>query len=126
MTRHTTTMTLHLGEDGIITVTPTDFTGSEELMHAKENFNAMFDIGLENIKGALANLPNHYISTKVTKFYKENVPMVPIALIGDSFFKKMLGNFLLVLASPMRPTKVFSNEEEAKIWLKEKMMEVAA
>lgn len=40
------------------------------------------------------------------------------AIVCNSLAHKLLGNFFIKVQKPLRPTKMFSSEEEAVIWLK--------
>jgi hypothetical protein len=109
-------------EEGILTITPhLDFKGPETIELARENKELVLDRLGNDLKGALVYMPPFYINAEVTKYYKETIPNIPLALIADSFFKKMLGNFLLRLTSPSRPMRLFSSEEEAEVWLRKEM-----
>ncbi len=109
-------VTYHLESD-ILYIYPKKVNGPETLEQATENLEtALLHVG-ETIKGLVAVMPNHYINAEVTRYYKTHIPNIPIALVADSFFKRMIGNFLLTLASPKRPTKLFSDEKEATAWV---------
>lgn len=113
-------------ESGILTITPPEgFSGPETMEHAQENLKQAGLMG-DELKGILAYLPNHYVNVKITRFYRQNAPNIPVALLleGESFFKKMMGNFFLSLDSGVRPTRIFTSEGEALEWLKEKMAKV--
>jgi hypothetical protein len=104
---------------GVLFVDPyPDFSERERLEHAKENVESSLEKAGDNLCGILAVMPHHYISAEVTRYYKNNVPNVPIAMVAHSFFQKMMGNFLLSMASPARPTKLFTSKEEGLEWLK--------
>lgn len=111
-------------DQGIITVNPVEgFKGPEAIEHAKENLGE-FETRLGNaLKGALVFLPPFYINAEATRFYKKNGPNIPIVLVADSFFKRMIGNFLFSMINASRPIKLFAVEEEARTWLTEKIEE---
>lgn len=121
----TTTMDIEYNEgSGIVTIRPIpSFSGPETLEHAEENLNSIDDQIKDLVKGALAYLPDHYIDTKATRHYKDYASNIPIALVGASFFKKMIGNFVLAIAGPKRPMKLFTEEENALNWLNDKIKE---
>lgn len=116
---HTTTMQLEFDEtQGVLLVDPhPDFTGKETVENAEENIRTSVEYSGDKLTGILAVMPNHYISAEVTRYYKQHVPHVPIAMIAKSFFQKMMGNFLLSMAAPKRPTKLFTEKEEGLKWL---------
>ena len=105
-------------QKGILEIKPNeDFKGRESLEHAKENINTGFQMCGNNLKAVIAEMPSHYINAEVTLFYKKNVPNVPLAMIANSSFKVMIGNFLLSLGRPERPTALFKNHEDALEWV---------
>jgi len=119
------TQTMHFEFDnksGILTIKPVEsFKGPETEEQAKENVDKVNEFWKDSLKGMLAYLPQHYINVQATAYYKQNAPKVPLALIGDSFFKKMIGNFLLSLGSSTRPTKLFTTLKEADQWLNDQV-----
>tara|TARA_B100000378_G_scaffold278363_1_gene281334 strand:- start:164 stop:544 length:381 start_codon:yes stop_codon:yes gene_type:complete len=113
-------MHVELTDDGILKITPaTDFKGPETIEQAQENIRSLHEKvdDLDKIKGTLAHMPSHYINAEATRHYKLHARMVPTAMIADSFFKRMIGNFMLVLSDPGRPVRLFSDEAEALEWL---------
>ena len=122
MTFSTTSMEVELTEDGILIITPPKgFKGPETLEHAKENINVLKTHFQEKLKGIMALLPEHYVNAKANAYYKENTPEVPIAMVGKSFLKKMIGNFFLSMMASNRPMKIFDDSTEAMNWLEEKI-----
>jgi|ERR1035437_3299618 hypothetical protein len=57
------------------------------------------------------------------KYASSNVPegRVAEAIIIKSLSVRLMGNFYLNFHKPNFPTKIFSNKEEALVWLKEKL-----
>ncbi len=111
-------------EEDILTVRPVEtFKGPETEIQSKENTDSVISRVGTTLKGCLAFLPSHYINARATRHYRNTLPDNPIALVGDSFFKKMIGNFLLSFADSKRPMKIFTNEEEALQWLKDQISE---
>lgn len=43
--------------------------------------------------------------------------VIAAAVLIDSPISSMIGNFFIRVSKPLRPTKIFTNEEEAKKWL---------
>lgn len=118
----TASMHLKLMDDGIVIITPpSDFEGPETLEHAHENVQTRDKYVGDKLKGILAHLPSHYVNAAATGYYKKEAPSVPIALVGNSTFKTMLGNFLLSVTKPGRPVKLFIDEDDAFAWLQEKI-----
>ncbi len=118
----TESMLVELNESGLLIIAPPDnFKGPETLKHAEENIALFRKAMSDKVKGIMAFLPPHYVNTAATRYYRNNAPNVPIALIGDSFFKKMIGNFLLKIINTKRPVKLFTDEPEAWEWLKEEV-----
>lgn len=120
----TTAMQIELNDEGIIIVHPVDgFKGPETLDIAKENLASLSENSSEKLKAALFHLPPYYVNTEATRYYRKNAPMVPVALVGNSFIKVMVGKFLLTLITPKRPMKIFSTELEGLIWLRKMIKE---
>tara|TARA_R110000850_G_scaffold181226_1_gene306609 strand:+ start:226 stop:609 length:384 start_codon:yes stop_codon:yes gene_type:complete len=118
----TTSMQFKLHVNGIVVITPPeDFAGPETLEHAIENIESRNEYAEGKLKAVLAHLPNHYVNTAATKYYKQETPDVPIALVGDSAFKTMIGNFMLKLVRPGRPIKLFTEEADAMTWLEQEL-----
>jgi len=118
----TASMNLELDDDGILyIVPPPDFEGPETLQHAEENIELLHSSIGKGVKGIHAIMPDHYVNVDATQHYRRHAPEVPCALVGNSFFKKMMGNFMLAISNTKRPIKMFNNEEEAMAWLKAKM-----
>lgn len=109
-------------EQGLLIITPPhDFSGNENVYHAKENLRQGLKLTDGKLKGILAHLPEHYVNAEATSYYKNHVPHVPIAMYGASFFQKLVGKFMLRLTSQNRPIRLFSGQAEAEKWLKEEM-----
>ncbi len=118
----TTTMLFEIQDNGILIINPVeDFKGPETLEHAMENVKSQNDNLGEEPKAILAYLPNHYINAAATTYYKEAASDVPLAMVGSSFFKRMIGNFLLKMGRPGRPVKLFSEAEDAMTWLEKEL-----
>jgi uncharacterized protein YuzE len=115
------TTSMRLGYDNltdILYIHPQEsYEGAEKLEHAQENIASITEKVGDIVKGVMVFLPNHYINAEVTLYYKKNVPEVPMALIENSPFKRMLGRMVLSVASPKRPLKIFDNEDQAYEWL---------
>lgn len=122
---NTRAMQTELNEEGIIIVHPMpDFKGPETLEIAKENLDSLKKEARDKLKGALFHLPPYYVNAEATIYYGKNSPQVPVALVGNTFIKVMVGKFLLSLMTSKRPIKIFNDEESALEWLRKKMKEV--
>lgn len=119
----TTTMAFHfIPSVGILIINPPEgFKGPETIDDAKENLVMGVELSDGNLKGILAEMPNHYVNAETSLYYKKNVPDVPIALVANSSFKVMMGNFMLSLAKPKRPTALFKNTADAFEWLEQQI-----
>ncbi len=117
----TTTMRLFLdAASGILTIKAHEnFKRAETLEEAEHNIKVGMAKAADCTKAILIEMPNHYVSAEVTRYYKNNTPNLPMALVANSFFKKMMGNFILSFDSPERPTRLFTNFESGKQWLLE-------
>ena len=69
----------------------------------------------------LANIRSvKHSSKKAREFFaseKGCEGIIAAALLVDSTFGSMIGNFFVKVSNPLVPTKAFSNEIEAKKWL---------
>lgn len=54
-----------------------------------------------------------YIAQEFPKYVKA------LAMVSDSALGKMLANLFFTIKTQPYPTKIFNNEEDAKIWLKQ-------
>ncbi|HEV7230683.1 MAG TPA: hypothetical protein VGO45_05105 [Bacteroidia bacterium] len=52
-----------------------------------------------------------------------NDPVIAHAILVNSLANRLLGNFLIKFYKPPAPTRLFTNEEEALGWLREKLEE---
>lgn len=62
------------------------------------------------------------VNVEALKFISQNINMPyskASAYIMHTMAQKILGNFYLKINKPQRPTKFFSNKEDAIIWLKQ-------
>ncbi len=49
---------------------------------------------------------------------ENNIYTIADAFVTDSFALKIVGNFYIRYDKPLRPTRLFTNEEEALTWLR--------
>lgn len=118
----TETIRMHLTDDGILIINPRDdFKGPARYEHVKINIDIMTNEIGSKAKGFLAYLPSYYIAADAHRYQRENMLNIPSAFVGDSFLKKMIGNFFVSLKTSSRPMKMFTNDKEAINWLKDKL-----
>lgn len=121
----TTAMQVEMNDEGIIIVNPVEgFKGPETIVHAKENLASLDESLKDKLRGAIFFLPPYYVNTEATRYYGKNAPAIPVALVGDSFIKIMVGKFLLSLITAGRPIKIFSTFDEAMGWVQKKVLEL--
>lgn len=69
----------------------------------------------------LSNIKSVRNSTKPARDYLASVEgcrgILALAVLIDSPLGSMLGNFFLSISKPIAPTKIFTDEAEAKKWL---------
>lgn len=97
-----------------------DFQNRITVAHAEENVQALSTFG-NALKGFIAYMPDAYVCVAVVSYYKKNAPNIPMALVADSVFKRMIGSFMLKLGTQNRPVKLFTDDEEAIQWLRTKI-----
>lgn len=93
------------------------FKGSENVGQAQENLESMESNTGGAMKAAVIHVPEHYIPVAVTNIYKKSPFNVPIALVADTFFKRMQAKFLLALQRDSKPMRVFKDKEAALSWV---------
>lgn len=71
----------------------------------------------------VSNIKNVKIVTKEARRYLASedgcVGVTAAAVLIDSYLGSMIGNFFIKINKPLRPTRIFTNENEAKLWLKQ-------
>jgi hypothetical protein len=115
------TSTLWFDEDGILcsiskkTAQPT----LEEARQTLEEFKAL--IGDRKICMLIDVTQTSESSRELRDYAAEEFPkfVKAIAMVSDSPLGKMLANLFFTLKTQPYPTKMFSNEVEAKAWLKQ-------
>lgn len=83
-----------------------------ERLKLTENIDHYTIIDLRNLKRATKEA-RAFFSTEAG-----SQGIIAGAFIVDSFLSKLIGNFYLKFSPPPRPTKLFSNEEDALDWIK--------
>ena len=97
---------------------PTDFKGPETINHARTNLEYAMGMFGDKAKGVVAHLPYHYINVEASLYYKENLPDIPVAMVGTKSFQLLIARFLLKITKPSRPMKVFESESSAVAWIR--------
>ena len=110
-----------LREDGIVeTRAREDWSGREDVHHAKENMKAVIEISGGQLRPTLNFLPDHSVSNAAQEYYKNHpVAAVAAALVTTSAVQRILGNFLMKFINRKLPTRMFDDERSAVGWLRE-------
>lgn len=125
----TRSITITAREDHILEITfNEDWNETDTIEVAKENVE-MLKKAIGGRKGVaiLGVVPNYYMSKEVLSYYyNEVLGDVARVLLIKSFAARIVGNLYLSLAGmgakgDSIPTKLFSEKEEAILWLKEQI-----
>lgn len=118
----TNTEDIHLMKEGIVFCKAHNNV-LMNLEDAKENIEAVAQLAqgekvlvivdIRNSKGATKEGRRYFASERAAEVQKG------CALIIDSPLSKLIGNFFIGMNKPAFPTKLFTNQEQALIWLKE-------
>ncbi len=118
----TSTCKVWLGDDGI--VRSVMFENAEETLEtAKENVAAGIEVSGDKECPLMLDMSRIKSMNKEARdFYaagdeREGAELA-IALIINSPLSRMIGNFFIGLNAPVKPTKLFTDEEKALSWLK--------
>ena len=113
--------TVSLREDGLIQIEiqPESEVGLEEVIEGTDYIMSV----VENRKFPVLFIAKEFsVPSSESREYlakKESLPYsLADAYVIYSFPQKLIGNFYLKVNKPARPTKIFTNEEEAVKWLK--------
>lgn len=121
--KEATTKSIHIyvRSDGIIETKPLDsWNETEELSNAVENIRTIIDVSEGKLYPLLANLPNSYISHEARDYYRNHKPATKaVAMIVKNFVQQMLGNLFTRIYKLPVPTKLFTDQEKAVLWLHE-------
>lgn len=109
-------------EPEILQITPPDdWKGAETLDNVIVNIKMIKSFTGDKRYGIVAGLPDFTQTEEARNYYRENMDLaVCLAMVGNSFVKKIVGNFLIGTLKPKtnKPIKVFSNQEDALIWVR--------
>lgn len=88
---------------------------------AHETTNYRLEIQKDKSYPLLSNIKAVKNSTKSARDFLASEEgckaVVAAAVLIDSPISSMIGNFFIRVSKPLRPTKIFTNEKEAKKWL---------
>ena len=120
----TTDLRVLLRDDGIIETRPReDWTGKEQVQHARENMLAVLEISNGDLRPTLNFLPDQPVSYEAQDYYKNHpVAAVAAAMVTTSAVQKILGNFLMSFIKHKLPARLFDEEESAVKWLNEQWL----
>jgi hypothetical protein len=117
----TRTSSFRVDRDGIIRITVKP-DAEVSLADAMENVSAINSVGSDGKKLVLVDMrPLRSMSREARQFMAgDAVAQVARAqaLLIDSGFSRIIGNFMLGLNKPPYPTRMFTAEERALEWLK--------
>ncbi|HWY33417.1 MAG TPA: hypothetical protein VNX68_02145 [Nitrosopumilaceae archaeon] len=98
-----------------------------DLPEAKENFDAVMKLVNEKPYMAIFDARTTVTVTKEAMEFGAKPEqcrlLIAHAIIINSLPNRILGNFIIKFHKPSAPTKLFSNIEPARTWLKEKLRE---
>jgi hypothetical protein len=110
-----------MGEDGIARTKVKPFSNIS-IKEAKENSEAVNSLSAGNDYPLLIDARNIKSMTKEARdFFSMNNRssyVIAFAIIIDSPLSKIIGNFFMGLNKPRVPTKLFTDEKDALLWLK--------
>lgn len=117
----TKTAEFKLDSEGIIHIKP--FEGIEiELMHAKENHEAMLKINNNQPALMMIHTKGTISATPEARAYSASSEVsscrIAQAIVVDSFLNKLASNFYINFNKPKNPTRIFNSVQEAHLWLK--------
>jgi hypothetical protein len=121
---HTKEFTYTLRPDDIIEInTHKDFDGNFTLEKVDKNLRVLDEVIDAKPRAFILHFPDKYVNKEVLKKYSEPPKhTVARAFLASSFAAKLIGNLYLTLiqrfAKNQIPSKIFSEKEEAILWLK--------
>lgn len=115
----TSNLIVTLRSDDIVETRPRkDWGGVEKLEHAIENMEAFVAIASGEMYPTLNYLPDHKVSDEAQIYYKNHPPVaMASAMIARSMMQMLLGNIFIKVRRLPIPTKLFTNVEDAVVWL---------
>jgi hypothetical protein len=98
-----------------------------DIFRAKENFVASQQITQGKRYAAFSDARGFMSITKEAMAFgsaKEcNDPIIAHAILVNSLPNRLMGNFIIKFHRPPAPTRLFTDEQEALTWLREKLKE---
>ncbi|MCH8904616.1 MAG: hypothetical protein IIA45_11955 [Bacteroidetes bacterium] len=111
----------YLREDGIIHYTGKKNYG-EDLGTSKENVAANRKVGHYQKRPLLIDTRGNISLTKESRDYYSSAEVTDyfssIALLTDGMISQVICNFYMGINKPATPTRLFTNEQKAILWLK--------
>lgn len=113
---------IQVGDDGIMYIDiRTD--GEFSLDHAKRLFEASLEVGKGKPFPNLIMLGRYFLPTSEARQYvgspERSSKALAEAYVIKSLPQKLLGNFYIRFDKPLAPTKLFTDEKKALLWLKQ-------
>jgi len=112
--------------DGIVEMRPLpEWTGEIGLKEAQEDMRCLEQVSEGVQYPLLVYLPDVTISKEARRFFADHPPVSACAaLLVQSTFQRILGNFFLGVNKVKIPLRLFTSETEAILWLNEKKQPV--
>lgn len=109
-----------LREDGIIVSRIlSGKEGNIELHEALEIDQAMRRLCRDGAKPLLAHMGDNHLVDDARRHLIENICVSMAALIGTTFFARMMANLIMNFKKLPVPMKLFADEESAMSWIEE-------
>ncbi|MCB9234436.1 MAG: STAS/SEC14 domain-containing protein [Bacteroidia bacterium] len=101
-----------------------EWEGNITLENAQEFWPLFKEMVGDRIVGSLTFLSENYIDGDARDYLMTSEPVAKAtAIVADSFMKSMIGNFLMKVRKSEIPTRIFSDPEEARAWIRECLAE---
>lgn len=115
----TTNLIVILRSDDIIETRPRkDWSGVETIEHAVENMEAFVAVAGGERYPTLNYLPDHKVTDEAQIYYKNHPPVaIASAMIARSMMQMLLGNIFIKVRRLAIPSKLFTNVDDAVVWL---------
>lgn len=123
MTHHTRSQNITLGEDGIVQITMRPEVHELELTDAQDAIRVVAEVGGGRPRPALVDLRElRSMSRDCRKYFAgpETARVESaVALLVVSPIARAIGNFFMGLNRPLIPTRLFTSETDALVWLRD-------
>ncbi len=117
----TSTCVWHMREDGVIHGA-IEVGVAETLEDAKENIAAIAELAGGRRRPVIVNITKAKSVGREARSYYSGPECAQtttaVALITGSMLGRAIGNFFLGLNKPAMPTRLFTSEEQALVWLR--------